>query len=94
MPALWAAAEGAKQGFKLGKFLVNQGRAAWGRAKESGFSLTTGQTAYSRQADPKPKPQDPKGMPPGGPGDEGSTVDYMKYAPYAIGALLLLMMKK
>ena len=87
-----AAALAAKGGFKLGKFLVKQGRAAWGRAKESGFSLTSGATALSRQAEPA-APGKRAAMPGGGMA-EGSTVDYMKYAPYAVGALLLLMMKK
>lgn len=86
------AALAAKGGFKLGKFLVNQGRAAWGRAKESGFSLTSGATAYSRQATPAAPGK--RAAMPGGAMAEGSTMDYMKYAPYAIGALLLLMMKK
>jgi hypothetical protein len=85
------AALAAKGGFKLGKFLVNQGRAAWGRAKESGFSLTSGQTALSRAATPATPGARPAMA---GSASEGSTVDYMKYAPYAIGALLLLMMKK
>jgi hypothetical protein len=85
------AALAAKGGFKLGKFLVKQGRAAWGRAQESGFSLTSGATALSRQATPA-APGRSAAMPGGS--AEGSTMDYMKYAPYAIGALLLLMMKK
>jgi len=99
------AAIAAKGGFKLGKFLVNQGRAAWGRAKEKGFKLTTGDTYLSRKAEgtasatSAPRVGDyqaySKAMrDAGSPIDEGSTVDYMKYAPYAIGALLLLMMKK
>jgi hypothetical protein len=86
------AAFAAKGGFKLGKFLVNQGRAAWGRAKESGFQLSSGATEYSRKATPT-APGKRAAMPGGGMA-EGSTMDYMKYAPYAIGALLLLMMKK
>ena len=85
------AALAAKGGFKLGKFLINQGRAAWGRAKESGFQLTSGATEYSRKATPT-APGTRAAMPGGS--AEGSTMDYMKYAPYAIGALLLLMMKK
>lgn len=85
------AALAAKGGFKLGKFLVNQGRAAWGRAKESGFQLSSGATQYSRKATPT-APGTRAAMPSGQ--AEGSTMDYMKYAPYAIGALLLLMMKK
>lgn len=96
------AALAAKGGFKLGKFLVNQGRAAWGRAKESGFQLTTGQTAYSRKASgtssasaaasyKSPEAYN-RAMSDLDAGKE--SMDYMKYAPYAIGVLLLLMMKK
>jgi len=97
------AALAARGGFKLGKFLVNQGRAAWGRAKESGFQLTTGQTALSRKAGgtatgaAAPSYKSPeaynRAMADLDAG-KGETMDYMKYAPYAIGALLLLMMKK
>jgi hypothetical protein len=98
------AAFAARGGFKLGKFLVNQGRAAWGRAKESGFKLTTGDTFMSRKAEgtatatTAPRVADAeayaRAMRDAGSPIDGSTMDYMKYAPYAIGAILLLMMKK
>jgi len=84
------AALAARGGFKLGKFLVKQGRAAWGRAQEKGFKLTSGETVLSRSATPGARPSQ-VGAP--SPMAEGS-MDYMKYAPIAIGVLLLLMMKK
>lgn len=84
------AALAARGGFKLGKFLVKQGRAAWGRAQEKGFKLTSGDTVFTRTATPGARPSQGAAAPMA----ESSTVDYMKYAPYAIGALLLLMIKK
>lgn len=84
----------AQGGFKLGKALWGAGKRfvanRVAKAQAEGFNLSSGGANLS-VAGNAPTPKVRAGAPGSAP---EAPMDYMKYAPYAVGALLLLMMKK